>query len=58
MTEGTDNDGDGRFNEDPTGGAWFFKIKVSDMSQLDEYMSEDEYQDMIARVELSSMKPG
>ncbi|MCG6884502.1 MAG: glycine cleavage system protein GcvH [Silicimonas sp.] len=41
-------DNPGLVNEDPTGKAWFFKIKVADMSQLDEYMSEDEYQDMIS----------
>ena len=41
-------DNPGMVNEDPTGNAWFFKMKVDDMSQLDEYMSEDEYQDMIA----------
>jgi glycine cleavage system H protein len=41
-------DNPGLVNEDPTGKAWFFKIKVADMSQLDEYMSEDEYNDMIA----------
>lgn len=41
-------DNPGMVNEDPTGNAWFFKMKVEDMSQLDGYMSEDEYQDMIA----------
>ena len=41
-------DNPGLVNEDPTGNAWFFKIKVEDLSQLDEYMSEDEYNDMIA----------
>ncbi len=40
-------DNPGLVNEDPTGNAWFFKIKVEDMGQLDGYMSEDEYQDMI-----------
>ncbi len=41
-------DNPGLVNEDPTGNAWFFKIKVEDMGQLDGYMSEDEYQDMIS----------
>ncbi|MEO1537059.1 MAG: glycine cleavage system protein GcvH [Pseudomonadota bacterium] len=41
-------DNPGLVNEDPSGTAWFFKIKVADMSQLDGYMSEDEYKDMIA----------
>ena len=40
-------DNPGLVNEDPLGAAWFFKMKVEDMDQLDEYMSEDEYQDMI-----------
>jgi glycine cleavage system H protein len=35
-------------NEDPTGAAWFFKMKIDDMSVLDGFMDEDEYQDMIA----------
>ena len=34
-------------NEDPTGAAWFFKMKVDDLSVLDQFMDEDEYQDMI-----------
>ncbi len=40
-------DNPGLVNEDPLGAAWFFKMKVEDMSQLDGYMSEDEYKDMI-----------
>jgi glycine cleavage system H protein len=34
-------------NEDPTGAAWFFKMKVDDLSVLDQFMDEDEYQDLI-----------
>jgi glycine cleavage system H protein len=34
-------------NEDPTGAAWFFKLKVDDLSVLDQFMDEDEYQDLI-----------
>ena len=30
-------------NEDPSEGAWFFKIEVSDMSPIDEYMDEAAY---------------
>ena len=30
-------------NEDPSESAWFFKIEVSDMSPIDEYMDEAEY---------------
>ena len=35
-------------NDDPLGAAWFFKIKVDDLSVLDEFMDEDEYNDLIA----------
>ncbi len=41
-------DNPGLVNEDPTGKAWFFKIKVDDLGQLDGYMTEDEYQEMIS----------
>ncbi|GLS86757.1 glycine cleavage system H protein [Cypionkella aquatica] len=34
-------------NEDPTGAAWFFKIRIDDMSVLDALMDEDEYNDLI-----------
>ncbi len=34
-------------NEDPTGTAWFFKIRIDDMSVLDAMMDEDEYNDLI-----------
>lgn len=34
-------------NEDPTGSAWFFKMKIDDMSALDDYMDEDEYADYV-----------
>jgi glycine cleavage system H protein len=35
-------------NEDPLGAAWFFKIKIDDLSVLDQFMDEDEYADFIA----------
>lgn len=35
-------------NEDPTGAAWFFKMKLDDLSVLDAFMDEDEYNDLIA----------
>jgi len=35
-------------NEDAVGAGWFFKIKPSDPSQLDEYMDEAAYNKMIA----------
>lgn len=34
-------------NEDAMGEAWFFKIKVENTGALDEYMSEDEYKDLV-----------
>ena len=37
----------GLVNEDPLGGAWFFKMKVEDLSQVDVYMDEDAYKEFI-----------
>ncbi|MDQ2064758.1 glycine cleavage system protein GcvH [Xinfangfangia sp. CPCC 101601] len=34
-------------NEDPTGEAWFFKMKVDDLSVLDQFMDEAEYNELI-----------
>ncbi|KAJ04077.1 glycine cleavage system protein GcvH [Sulfitobacter mediterraneus] len=34
-------------NDDPQGEAWFFKLKVSDASQMDEFMDEAGYQAFI-----------
>jgi len=34
-------------NEDPLGDAWFFKMKVDDLSVLDDLMTEDEYKDFL-----------
>lgn len=34
-------------NEDPLSGGWFFKIRPSDPSQMDEYMDEAAYKAMI-----------
>lgn len=41
-------DNPGKVNEDPTGDAWFFKIKPSEPSQMDDYMDEAAYKDMIS----------
>lgn len=35
-------------NEDPLGAGWFFKMKLDDLSVLDQFMDEDEYNDLIA----------
>lgn len=34
-------------NEDPMGEAWFFKMKIEDASQLDEFLSEAAYKDLV-----------
>ena len=34
-------------NDDPTGAALFFKIKIEDDAALDEFMDEDEYKEHI-----------
>ncbi len=41
-------DNPGSVNEDAEGEAWFFKVKIDDTSQLDDYMDEDAYAEMIA----------
>jgi glycine cleavage system H protein len=38
----------GLANEDAVGDGWFFKIKPSDPSQMDDYMDEAAYKDLIA----------
>ncbi len=35
-------------NDDPQGDAWFFKMKLSDPSQMDDFMDEATYQKFIA----------
>ncbi|MFC2970260.1 glycine cleavage system protein GcvH [Acidimangrovimonas pyrenivorans] len=40
-------DNPGLVNEDPTGEAWFFKMKLDDLSVLDGFMTEDEYKELI-----------
>jgi glycine cleavage system H protein len=34
-------------NADPLAAAWFFKMKVDDLSVLDQFMDEDEYKELI-----------
>lgn len=36
-----------KVNEDPAGTAWFFKIKMSDPSEADALLGEDDYQKLI-----------
>ena len=37
----------GLVNEDPLGAGWFFKMKLDDMAVLDDFLDEDEYNDLI-----------
>jgi len=37
----------GKVNEDPEGAGWFFKVRASDLSQLDEYLDEAAYKALI-----------
>ena len=37
-----------KVNEDPEGDGWFFKIKPSDTSPMNDYMDEAAYKDFIA----------
>ena len=41
-------DNPGLINDDPTGDGWFFKIKASDLSPMDDYMDEAGYNDFIS----------
>ncbi|WP_420568321.1 glycine cleavage system protein GcvH [Thalassovita sp.] len=37
----------GKVNEDPLGEAWFFKLKIDDMSALDGFLDEDAYAELV-----------
>ena len=37
-----------KVNEDPMGEAWFFKMRPADSSQVEEYMTEDQYNKLIS----------
>lgn len=37
------NDEPGKVNEDPQGDGWFFKMAITDASELDDLMDEDAY---------------
>ena len=37
-----------KVNEDPLGAGWFFKIRPSDLSQMDDYMDEATYNKLIS----------
>jgi glycine cleavage system H protein len=37
----------GLVNADPLGAGWFFKIRVDDLSVIEQFMDEDEYKDLV-----------
>ena len=37
-----------KVNQDPMGAGWFFKIRPSDLSQMDDYMDEAAYNKLIS----------
>ncbi len=40
----------GTVNEDPAGRGWFMKIRLSDPSELDGLMTEEQYQDFLKSI--------
>lgn len=40
-------DNPGLVNEDPTGAAWFFKMKIADLGILDKFMDEAAYKALV-----------
>ena len=40
----------GTVNEDPAGRGWFMKIRLTDQSELDGLMSEEQYQDFLKSI--------
>jgi len=40
----------GTVNEDPTGRGWFMKIRISDQSELDGLLTEEQYQDFVKSI--------
>ena len=37
----------GKVNDEPTGEGWLYKIKITDASELDDLMNEDEYKSYV-----------
>jgi len=40
----------GTVNEDPAGRGWFMKIRLKDQGELDELMTEEQYQDFLKSI--------
>ncbi|MCZ2101589.1 MAG: glycine cleavage system protein GcvH [Chitinophagales bacterium] len=47
LLDEADGDNPGLINEDPYGDGWIIKVKISDMSQLDELLDAAAYGDLI-----------
>lgn len=45
------NDAPEKVNEDPMATAWFYKVEMSDPQELDNLLSEDDYNNFIATLE-------
>lgn len=43
-------DNSGLVNEDAEGEGWFFKVTISDMSELDELMDDAKYADFVSKL--------
>ncbi len=43
-------DNSGLVNEDAEGDGWFFKLTISDMSELDELMDDAKYADFVSKL--------
>ncbi|MBT6270713.1 MAG: glycine cleavage system protein H, partial [Rhodobacteraceae bacterium] len=41
------NDEPSKVNDDPTGDGWMFKLKIENLSDLEDFMSEAEYNNFI-----------
>jgi len=40
----------GTVNEDPAGRGWFMKIRLTDQSELDDLMTEEQYQEFVKSI--------
>jgi glycine cleavage system H protein len=43
-------DAPGTVNEDPTGRGWFLKLKVENLSELDDLMTEEQYREFVESI--------
>jgi glycine cleavage system H protein len=45
------NDAPDKVNDDPMGTGWFYKVSISDPLELDNLLSEDDYNNLIASLD-------